>query len=251
MDTELFAKCESEAEISERKGSKARLEETYRRHHTDHNRYGYLYCHGERVPYLKKWIGTGKRVLDLGCRDGQLTASYVDGNQVVGVDIDRAALEIAQQRLSIETRWLDLNTEWPFAPESFDVIFAGEILEHLYFLTPFLENLYFTLKPGGLFIGSVPNTFRLRNRLKFLAGYEFECDPTHVRMFSRGKLQSLLSLFFSDIEIIPIRGKVLPGWSIAPGMPYLFHALFAKDLLWRSVRKERIERIRSVVDERV
>ncbi len=231
---------------------KTQLEETYQAHHRKNNRYGYLYCHGARGPYLKEWIGQGKRVLDLGCRDGMLTKIYAEGNEVVGVDIDRDALTLTKERLAIETRWLDLNGEWPFPPESFDVIVACEILEHLYFLPPVLENIFCSLKPGGLFIGSVPNTFRLRNRLKFLLGREFEHDPTHVRMFSHQKLYSLLSLFFSDIEVIPIQGKVLPGFPIAPSMPYLFHTLFAKDLLWRSVKKNRVENIGTVAfDQRV
>lgn len=223
--------------------NKVQLESMYRQHHESRRRYGYLYCNGARVPYLKKWIGQGKRVLDLGCRDAMLTSSYAEGNQVVGVDIDREALEMAKERVQMETRWLDLNGEWPFAKESFDVIVACEILEHLYFLTPMLENICRSLKPGGMFIGSVPNSFRLRNRLKFLFGVEFENDPTHVRMFSHQKLSALLALFFKDIEIIPIQGKVAPGFTVAPSMPPLMHALFAKDLLWRSIRKERVENL--------
>ena len=31
------------------------------------------------------WVGSGRRVLDLGCRFGALTRSYVDGNEVVGL----------------------------------------------------------------------------------------------------------------------------------------------------------------------
>jgi hypothetical protein len=37
------------------------LEEIYRKHHERGSRYGYLYCHGARSPYLKNWIDTGLR----------------------------------------------------------------------------------------------------------------------------------------------------------------------------------------------
>jgi len=212
--------------------TKNSLEEIYRKHHERGNRYGYLFCHGERGPYLKQWIGTGKKVLDLGCRDGMLTESYALGNEVKGVDIDQEALKLIQKKLNIETFWLDLNYEWPFSPQSFDVIVACEILEHIFMLEPFLNRIQETLKKGGLFIGSVPNAFRMRNRLKFLRGQEIENDPTHVRQFSHGKLEQTLNRFFSSVEIIPIRGKVFPFIPVSPALPKRINRLFAQDLLW-------------------
>lgn len=215
---------------------KGTLEEIYRTHHEKGGRYGYLFCHGERGPYLKEWIGTGKRVLDLGCRDGMLTRSYFEGNEVVGVDVDRKALEIIRRDLEIETLWLDLNSEWPFEPESFDVIVACEIVEHIFYVEPFLANIRASLKPGGVFIGSVPNAFRMRNRIKFLFGNDFESDPTHVRSFSYQKLEGLLFNHFNEIEIIPIQGKVIPFVPVSSKLPKKLTRLFAKDLLWRAER---------------
>ena len=59
---------------------------------------------------FREWIvGTGKDVLDLGCRDGALTRAYIDGNEVVGVDVDREALAEAA-KLGIETVWAERRT---------------------------------------------------------------------------------------------------------------------------------------------
>jgi SAM-dependent methyltransferase len=215
---------------------KAELEEVYQEHHELKNRYGYLFCGGERAPYLQRWIGTDKKILDLGCRDGMLTATFCQGNRVIGVDIDRKALQLAQARLGIETVWVDLNHEWPFSPHSFDVIVACELMEHLFFLHPFLANVFRTLNGGGLFIGSVPNAFRMRNRWKFLLGKDFETDPTHVRMFSPRSLRASLEDFFDAVEIVPIQGKVLPFIPVGEWLPQGIGELFAKDLLWRSVK---------------
>lgn len=212
---------------------KKTLEKIYQTHHERGNRYGYLFCHGERGPYLKQWIGTGKKVLDLGCRDGMLTESYASGNEVKGVDIDQEALKLIEKRLHIETLWLDLNQEWPFASDSFDVIVACEILEHIFMLDPFLEQIQKTLKPGGLFIGSVPNAFRMRNRLKFFQGKEIENDPTHVRQFSYARLNQTLSNRFLDVNIIPIRGKIAPFIPVSPIFPKRINRLFSQDFLWR------------------
>lgn len=210
------------------------LELLYRNHHEKKKRYGYLYCHGERGHYLEKWVGTGKKVLDLGCRDGMLTAFFCRGNAVLGVDVDRNALQMAKAKLNIETIWVDLNTEWPFLPKSYDVIIACEIMEHLFFLDPFLENVKESLKPGGVFIGSVPNAFRMRNRWKFLFGNHYENDPTHVRQFSVLSLQKTLNEYFQEIEIIPLQGKVFPLIPVSSKLPQSINQLFAKDLLFRS-----------------
>lgn len=213
---------------------KQTLENIYSRHHEKKGRYGYLYCHGARVPFLRKWVGQGKRVLDLGCRDGMLTGSFVDGNDVIGVDIDQKALQLAKGRLGIQTMWLDLNQEWPWEQRSFDVIVACEIVEHLFFLDQFMQKVSETLKPGGLFIGSVPNAFRMKNRLKFLFGNEYETDPTHVRQFSYNSLAKTLGERFNTIEIVPIEGKILPFLKVSPSTPRQLNRLFGRDLLWRS-----------------
>lgn len=204
----------------------------YQGHHERGRRYGYLYCHGARSPYLKNWVGQGKQVLDLGCRDGMLTESFTAGNQVVGVDIDQKALSLIQERLGIKTCWLDLNQEWPFAKDAFDVVVACEILEHLFFPDTMLQQIAASLRPGGIFIGSVPNSFRFRNRLKFLFGQEFDKDPTHMRLFSCTKLEKLLGTLFTEIKIIPLGGKVAPFLPISPNLPQSLNRLFAKDLLW-------------------
>lgn len=216
---------------------KERLAEIYRAHHEREGRYGYLYCHGERGPYLRDWIGTGKRVLDLGCRDGLLTAFFASHNEIVGVDIDQKALDLASKRLSIETLWLDLNEEWPFGPASFDVIVACELIEHLFLLRPFLERVAATLREGGLFLGSVPNAFRLRNRWKFFFGKEYETDPTHMRQFSYKRLEQELALFFSGIEIVPLQGKILPFLPVSQKFPKCITRLFAKDLLFHGCKR--------------
>ena len=219
-------------------GSKDSLEALYRAHHERGSRYGYLFCHGKRGPWLQRWIGTGKKVLDLGCRDGMLTSFYAAGNEVLGADIDRKALELAHQKLGIETIWCDLNAEWPFPKRAFDAIVACEIVEHLYMLDGFLGRVVDSLKPGGVFIGSVPNAFRMRNRMKFLFGKEFESDPTHVRMFSYESLHATLSKYFSHVEIIPIQGKILPFLKVSETTPAFLNRLYARDLLWRATLRE-------------
>ncbi len=143
-------------------------------------------------------------------------------------------------RLKVETAWLDLNFEWPFPLESFDVIIACEILEHLFFLDDILSKIFSSLKPGGLFLGSVPNAFRIRNRMKFLFGNEFENDPTHVRLFSYLKLHQILASQYKRVEIVPIQGKILPFLPVSPVFPKSINKLFARDFLWKAEKLNRL-----------
>src|SRR6266516_2804230 len=106
------------------------LDEAYRRHHRERRPDDFVFCGPERSALFREWVGTGKRVLDLGCRSGALTRAYVEGNEVVGVDVDRAALAEAA-KLGIETLWADADEPLPFEDESFDVAVAGELLEHV------------------------------------------------------------------------------------------------------------------------
>ena len=113
--------------------------------------------------------GPGRRVLDLGCRTGAVTEHFLPGNEVVGLDVDSEALERAQAR-GIATVWGDVEERLPFDDASFDVVVAGEILEHTRFPEDVVAEIARVLRPDGVLVGSVPNAYRLKNRLVFLAG---------------------------------------------------------------------------------
>lgn len=139
-------------------------------------------------------------MLDLGCRTGALTQHYAGGNEVVGVDVDREALARATERLGIETIWADAEDDLPLPDESFDVVVAGELLEHLADPARTVASVRRVLKPGGRFVGSVPNAFRLKARILFAAGRPPDGDPTHLQLFDPRSLRALLA-DFDDVDI--------------------------------------------------
>ncbi len=149
--------------------------------------------------------GPGRRVLDLGCRYGALARAYLEGNEVVGVDVDREALAEAA-KLGIETHWADVEQPLEFADDSFDVVVAGELFEHLRDPEAVVAEARRVLKPGGTLAGSVPNGYRLKNRIAFLLGRPPEQDPTHLQIFSPSDLRELLRAF-SDVELRFVAGR--------------------------------------------
>lgn len=174
----------------------------------------------ERAEIFSKWLGKGKKILELGCRDGSLTALFAEGNEVVGADIDQNALELFEKNLGGKGYCLDLNSQWPFGESEFDAVVASEVLEHLYRPEETVKKVFLSLKPGGLFIGTVPNGFSLANRFRLFMAQPNKtalADPTHVHQFSYKELKSIMEKYFGEAEISGIGrlaatlGKIMPG----------------------------------------
>ena len=171
-----------------------RLGERYSEHYRTRPQ-GFVFGGEERAELFRRYVGgPGRRVLDLGCRTGALTGAYLDGNDVVGLDVDRAALAAAA-KLGIETVQADAEQPLPFADESFDAVAAGELVEHVRDPDALVAEVRRVLRPGGAFVGSVPNFFRLKNRLWFLAGRPLDHDPTHLHVFAPRDVRTLLREF--------------------------------------------------------
>jgi hypothetical protein len=88
-----------------------------------------------------------------------------------------------------------------------------------------LDEVARVLRPGGTIVGSVPNSYRLKSRLRFLLGRppEFADDPTHLHMFRPGDLMQLLRRFVQPrIEFVAGR------------LTRLNPALFANDIVFRA-----------------
>jgi len=196
------------------------MRDVYRHHHDTGERLGKTVAEKKRGDFLRKRIGTGKKVLDVGCRDGVLTRNFAEGNEVLGLDIDDEALRRAKEELAIETRQVDLNGDWGVADDTYDAVVAGEVIEHLYFPGLVLDKIVKTLKEDGVLLGSVPNAFSLQMRLRLLVGKKRATplnDPTHINHFSHKEMKGLLEERFEKVTMYPEGNyewldKIFPGW---------------------------------------
>lgn len=199
----------------------------YESHHAASRAPGFSILKDARGAWIRSHIGTGKRILDIGCRDGALTALFAEGNSVLGVDIDTQALVRAAER-GIETRAMDLMGEWnELNGERFDAIVAGELLEHVFYPERLIKKVRAHLKPGGVFVGSVPNAFSLRNRLRYLGGSKKHTpleDPTHITQFSANDIETALRTSFDTVRV--------SGLGRLTGLAAYLPSLFAFDLVF-------------------
>lgn len=138
---------------------------------------------------------TKSRILDLGCSGGLLAEKLrLQGHYVVGVD----AYEIPGVRTRTDEFYtVDLEGGLPAEiGEGYDVVIAGDVIEHLADPLKALRQIAAVLRPGGQIVLSVPNFGHWYPRIRIalgLFGYDRRgiLDSTHLRFFTRGNLDRL------------------------------------------------------------
>ncbi len=112
----------------------------------------------------------GLRLLDIGCGGGLLSEPMARlGSEVVGADAAERNIPVA--RVHAEAQDLPIDYRHTTAEalvaggESFDVVLAMEIVEHVADPAAFIATCHALMRPGGLMIASTIN----RNAKSFLA----------------------------------------------------------------------------------
>lgn len=115
-------------------------------------------------------------LLDLAAGEGAMSQwAQENGFDVTAAEIDRSQFVAC----GIPCLTVDLNQPLPMQDESFDVVTALEIIEHLENHYQFVREIARVLRPGGHVILSTPNEHNLQNRWNyFLTG--FYGDSRHV-----------------------------------------------------------------------
>jgi SAM-dependent methyltransferase len=96
-------------------------------------------------------------ILEIGCSGGPLLQMLQsDGyDHLTGIDISPEAIQLCRRRKLENVRVMDA-LQPDFAPASFDVIVASDVLEHLADAPGALEAWHALLRPGGTLIVFVP-----------------------------------------------------------------------------------------------
>ena len=92
----------------------------------------------------------GAALLDVGCGGGLLAPHLPPGYRHVGVDLSASALAVASA-YGVEGVLADAAA-LPFPDGAFDVVVAGEVLEHVEDLDAVVAEATRVLAPGGLFL---------------------------------------------------------------------------------------------------
>ncbi|NOX71220.1 MAG: class I SAM-dependent methyltransferase [Candidatus Micrarchaeota archaeon] len=169
----------------------------------------------------------GKNALDIGCGDGYITE--IIGKSIsarmFGVEISADAAKKAKEK-GINVKLFDITKgKLPFESDFFDMVFCGDVIEHVYDTEKLLENILDVLRPGGTLILSVPNIASWYNRgflligwlptwvesaSKLYTGNPFMKNSVgHIRAFTEKSLSSLLDII--GFENIVVKGSPILG----------------------------------------
>jgi SAM-dependent methyltransferase len=151
-----------------------------------------------RLAFLLERVPPRSRVLDVGCGEGRFTLELAQaGMSVVGADVAEEPLRRARAaHPELDMRVLPAQGPWPFADACFDVVWAGETIEHVADTLGWLSEIWRLLGPDGVLLLSTPAHPRLLRLMLALSDRAFDAhfDPRadHLRFYTRRSLTRLL-----------------------------------------------------------
>jgi SAM-dependent methyltransferase len=153
------------------------------------------------------------RVLDIGCATGALLERLrLRGWDCAGVEISPAA-EYARRERSLDVRSLPLE-HCGFSPQSFNLVLASHLIEHLNDPAGFVAEVRRVLTPGGWFLVTTPNIAGFQARL-FRDRWRSAIFD-HLYLFSAATLSRLLRQGGFAIERVRTWGGLAAGLAPRP-----------------------------------
>jgi 2-polyprenyl-3-methyl-5-hydroxy-6-metoxy-1,4-benzoquinol methylase len=153
-------------------------------------------------------------VLDLGCGVGNISSALLKHDiKIFGIDMDIAKLRKALIK-GVFASQANLMGSLPIKSKCFDVVFAGEIIEHLTDTDHFLGEIHRVLKKSGSLVLTTPNLCNLENRLRVLIGlYPIFVDYTsrgdnHLRVYNKRAI--IRQIRERNFDIIEVTGSFVP-----------------------------------------
>jgi len=142
--------------------------------------------------YLGNNIRPGSKVLDIGCGSGEITYKIKEkGFSITGVDFSEVGVKLARSK-SLDCMVIDLDSGLPFDDGVFDVVWAGDIIEHLFDPIFVLKEVNRVLIPGGALLCTIPYDLKVTTRLRVLLGHSYQ--ESVYRKFNQYKHHTFFSI---------------------------------------------------------
>jgi SAM-dependent methyltransferase len=170
-----------------------------------------------RAAFLVANVQAGDRVLDLGAGDGAFAAVLLAaGAEVVAVDVAEEALRRARVRVpGLDARRVEEGAPLPLEEDAVDVVWAGEVLEHVADVAGLLAEVRRVLRWGGRLLLTTPYHGRVGLAALALRGdraldAHFDPRADHLRFFTERTLRAVLAdAGFAEIGVRAVGGVPL------------------------------------------
>ena len=182
--------------------------------------------HGARVAQAKRLLqGVSGKVLDLGSGYSLVGMAGPWSFELLCCDWDDAAVRETVRSGRARSAVRCSAEELPFAPGSFDAVYAGEIIEHLVERPAALRTWVSLLRRGGRLVLTTPNRRHLMARI---TGREVVQNPEHLHEYTVAELRGEIEA--AGARILRVEGLALPLPIYVPrrGMRDAVHSLFCR-----------------------
>jgi SAM-dependent methyltransferase len=140
------------------------------------------------------------RILDFGCSQGAFVATLEKKGfrNVCGFDLSATSVAEGRDRWGLDLRTGDFEDFVTENAERFDVVHAGNVLEHVRDPLSIVKSFRRLLASGGHLVTSVPNSRSLQVRLAGTRSPVID-PPHHLQYFGPSSLSTLISR--GDFEV--------------------------------------------------
>jgi SAM-dependent methyltransferase len=149
----------------------------------------FFWHRGRRVLFTELlsrfYKGAHPSILEYGCGPGGNIAFLRKIGDVSGADVSPDAIALARGKGFARLDLLSAGKPLPYSDQSFDIVTALDVLEHISDDAAAVRELYRVLRPGGVLLVSVPAFSWLWS--------EHDEALSHFRRYSRRELHALLS----------------------------------------------------------
>jgi SAM-dependent methyltransferase len=198
-----------------------------------------------RYEFLAKYISSGMTALNIGVGRGGLESILIkNGADVFCLDPSEETIEKLRTQYNLDAHaQVGFSQDMPFNDSQFDVVIMSEVLEHLSddVLSATIIEVKRVLKPGGIFIGTVPanenlidnqvvcphcgvsfhrwghtQSFTLLRLRNIFSGNKFIIRTVETRAFPSWKRSGLMNFFKSSIRY------TLGRFGVSISSPHIF-----------------------------
>lgn len=159
-----------------------------------------LYREGKRCAiaeeenYMMSLLGETseeKSLLDLGCGTGEISKALQGiGYTTKGLDFSSEAIKIGQAN-ELDCDIADLDQGIPVEDDSYDIVWAGDVIEHVFDPILVLSEVSRVMKSDGKFYATIPYDINYKARIKTAFGISYQ--ESVYRQFNQFKHHSFFS----------------------------------------------------------